>query len=145
MTLLLRAAGVTMLGIAVAGCGSGGTRDEDAIQALLTDVMTASVDGDADQLAGLFSADCGDMQRRSEEAAEDARELQARIGDSVFEFVVSGVDIRNLEQDSAEADLQGTITIRGETTPLGSGGAEYTSLTKENGEWKIAACDLLGS
>ena len=54
---------------------------------------------------------------------------------------MTGVDVRNLEGDTAEAAPQGTVSIAGEEEPLGSE-EDYNNVVKEDGEWKIADCDF---
>ena len=55
MTLLLRAAGVTMLGLAIIACSGGDESDEAAIKSTFRDFFAAFEDGDEDALAGLLS------------------------------------------------------------------------------------------
>ncbi len=62
MTLLLRAAGVTMLSFAVVAC-SGDASDEHAIEDTFRDFFAAFEDGDEDALASLLSESCEDRQR----------------------------------------------------------------------------------
>ncbi len=140
MGVVLKLGGILLAGLLLAACGGGGGGngdDEAAIEDLVKDVLTAFQDGDATALAGFFSKDCGDV----EEAARAAVEQIEAVGEVTFE--VTGVDIRNLQEDSAEVLPQGTGSIGDQEEPLSEPGDEPTKLVKEDGEWKIADCGFL--
>ncbi len=105
----------------------------------MEDFFDAFEDGDAEGLAVLFSAECGDM---TEAAAGAIDELREAVQGQEVDFVLVGVDIQNLEEDSAEVLPNGSVYIRGQQAPLAGEDEEYTALVKEDGEWKIADCAL---
>ncbi len=62
---------------------------------------------------------------------------------SELEVEVTDVVVRNLEDDSAEASAEGSVTVDGQEVPLSQiapGGQEFLTLVKEDGDWKIADC-----
>lgn len=141
MTLLLRAAGVSLLGLAAVACGGAGTQgdsDEAAIERLMGEWFAAYEDGDAAALTALFVEECADLQPK---AVDDMEQLHRRVGEITFDL--TGVDIRNLTGDSASVMPEGLGWFDGEQVQLGSEGGDYTPLVKQNGEWKISSCDFL--
>jgi hypothetical protein len=135
MKLILWAAGILLLGLVLAACG-GGKSDEEAVEDLARQLTSAIEEQNQAKIAGLFSKDCGDME---EDIRSDFEELQAFGID--IEIDVTGVDIRNLDGDSAEVLPRGTMSFGGEKGPLEEG-REYIGVVKEDGEWKIADCDF---
>ena len=71
MTLLMRTAGVTVLGLAVVSCGGGGG-DEGAIKDVFRAFFRAFQDENVDALADLLSDECADADSRAAEAIERA-------------------------------------------------------------------------
>ncbi len=144
MNIVLKLFAVLLFGLLVVACGGNGDDggngengdggDAAAIESLVREFYSAFEDGDANTLAGLFSANCATI-------GDDLSEALELIGVLGIEFDVTGVDVRNLEGDTAEAAPQGTASIAGEEGPLGSE-ADYSSVVKEDGEWKIADCDF---
>ncbi len=139
MTLLLRAAGVTMLGLAVVACSGGDESDEAAIKNTFRDFFAAFEDGDADALAGLLSESCEDQQRTALQALETFR-LQL-TGD--VEFDVTGVDIRDLTATTAEALPVGTYRFDDNEGLLPEEDGAFATLVKEDDGWKLADCNIL--
>ena len=138
MTLLLRAAGVTMLGIAVVACGSDES-DEAAIENTFRDFLNAMVNVDVIALENLLSADCDDARSR---AARAIGEFQDQLTGDV-EFNVTGVVLRDLTVTTVEAMPVGTYRFDDDEGSLGSEGGEFSALVREDGEWKFADCNIL--
>ena len=149
MNIVLKLFAVLLFGLLVVACGGngddggnggnggngdGGNGDAAAIESMIREFYSAFEDGDANKLASLFSADCADISDTLAEALD-------LIGGLGIEFDVTGVDVRNLDGDTAEAAPQGTVSIAGEEEPLGSE-EDYNNVVKEDGEWKIADCDF---
>ena len=119
------------------GTGGGGDGDEEAIEDLMGDLFEGFEQQNAEKLAGVFAAECDDM---FDEAIAALQEFQS-LGDEI-EFEVAGVDVRNLKENSAEALPQGFVIIDEQRSSLTAEDEDYTPLVKEDGDWKIAACDL---
>ena len=145
MNIVLKLFAVLLFGLLVVACGgngddggngNGGNGDGDtaAIESLVREFYSAFEDGDGNKLASLFSADCANIS----DTLTGALELIGGLG---IEFDVTGVDVRNLQGDTAEAAPQGTASIAGEEGPLGSE-EDYNRVVKEDGAWKIADCDF---
>ncbi len=117
--------------------GTGGGGDEEAIEDVINELFAGFEEQNAEKLAGVFAAACGDM---FDDAIAALQEFQS-AGDEI-EFEIAGVDVRNLEEDTAEALPQGFIIIDEKRSSLTEEEEEYTPLVKEDGDWKIAACDL---
>lgn len=140
MKVLLTVAGVLVIGLAIVACGggngedSGDTGDKAAIESMVRELLSAFEDGDAGKLADLSSSECGDIEEQiaSVFAQVEAAGLQVKVD-------LTGISVRNLEEDSAEVAVEGTVTVAGQEQPLGDEG-EYTRVVKENGEWKVADC-----
>ena len=138
-------AGVLLVGVLIAAAavvvvvllGTGGGSDEQAIRDVIEELFVGFEEQNAEKLAGVFSAECGEM---FDDAIAALQEFQSS-GDEI-DFELAGVDIRNLEEDSAEALPQGFVTIDEQRSPLTAEDEDYTPLVKEDGDWKIAACDL---
>ena len=138
MTMLMRTAGVTVLGLAVVVCGGGG--DEGAIENIFRDFFRAFEDADASLLASLPIDDCEDADSIAERAIQSS--LSRGLAD--VEYDVTGVDIRDLTETTAEAIPQGTSSVEGDEFPLvDSADPEYARLIKIDGEWKLADCNIL--
>ena len=135
MKIAVTAVAVLLAGLLTAACGGGG--DKGAIEDLMEGFFQSFQDGDAEQLASLFSADCADMKEAATAAIEELR----TVGESV-QFDVTGVDIQNLEETSAEVLPLGFVIIDGEKGSLAGEEEEYAQVVKEEGEWKIADCTL---
>ena len=145
MNIVLKLFAVLLFGLLVVACGgngddggngNGGNGDVDtaAIESLVREFYSALEDGDGNTLAGLFSASCANI----EDDLTLGLELIGLLG---IEFDLTGVDVRNLQGDTAEAAPQGTASIAGEEGPLGSE-EDYNRVVKEDGAWKIADCDF---
>ncbi len=94
MNVLAKLAGVAMLGLVLAACGSSGPGgDEGAIQDVFSDFFQAFEDEDEEALAGLLSDDCEDADARAAEAIDDFRDSSL---DTDIKFDITGVDIRDL-------------------------------------------------
>ena len=117
--------------------GTGGGGDEEAIEDVINELFAGFEEQNAEKLAGVFAAECGDM---FDDAIAALQEFQS-AGDEIG-FEIAGVDVRNQEEDTAEALPQGFIIIDEQRSPLTEEGEDYTPLVKEDGDWKIAACDL---
>ena len=139
MTLLLRAAGVTMFALAIIACTGGEESDEAAIKNTFGDFFAAFQDGDDDALAGLLSASCADRQRTALLAIAS---FESRLTGDV-EFDVTGVDIRDLTKTTAEAMPVGTYRFGDDEGSLSSEGDEFATLVKEDDGWKLADCNIL--
>ena len=141
MTMLMRTAGVTVLGLAVVACGGGGPGgDEGAIKNIFRDFFRAFEDADASLLASLLIDDCEDADSIAERAIQSS--LSRGLAD--VEYDVTGVDIRDLTETTAEAIPQGTSSVEGDEFPLvDSADPEYARLIKIDGEWKLADCNIL--
>ena len=142
MTMLMRTAGVTVLGLAVVACGGGGLGgDRAAIRDVFRDVFRAFENEDVEALASLLTADCEDAEALAAEAIDDF--LDSSLG-GVIKFDITGADIRDLTETTAEAIPQGTSSVDGEEFPLvDSADSEYAGLIKTDGEWKLADCHIL--
>ena len=129
-----------MLGLTVVACGSGdggGTAsDEAAIEELIREVLSATVDGDAAKLAGLMSEACGDIEKEITTVLEQIE----RSGIEV-QYNLTGADVRNLDGGSAEAAPQGSIITSDGEEPLGDE-SDYVRMVKEGSGWKVADCDF---
>ncbi len=137
MTLFVRVAGVAVLGVSVAACGSSGaSEDEAAIHDLMEAWFNAYEDADASALTALFVDDCAGLL---DKATDEMAELHRRVTDIRFEL--TRVDVRNLTESSAEVAPEGVGFLAGEEIELGSG--DYASLVKRNGRWKISECEFL--
>ena len=140
MTLLMRTAGVTVLGLAVVACGGGSSGgDEGAIKDVFRDFFRAFEEGDASLLAGLLSDDCED----AEDIAERAIQSSLSRGLEDVEYNVTGATIRDLTEDSAEALPEGLIRFEGGEVSLAEDDSEYVRLIKVDGEWKLTDCNIL--
>ena len=117
--------------------GTGGGSDEEAIEDVMRELFAGFEEQNAEKLAGVFAAGCGDM---FDDAIAALQEFQS-AGDEIG-FEIAGVDVRNQEEDTAEALPQGFLIIDEQRSPLTEEGEDYTPLVKEDGDWKIAACDL---
>jgi hypothetical protein len=142
MTVVARMAGIATLGLVLAACGSSGPGgDEGAIQDVFSDFFQAFEDEDIDALAGLLSDDCDDADARAAEAIDDFLDSTLDVD---VEFDITGVDIRDLTETTAEAVPQGTSTVDGvEFSLVDSDDPEYASLAKIDGEWKLTDCNIL--
>lgn len=137
MTLVLRMAGVAVLGVSAAACGSSGANEEEpAIRDLMEAYFAAYEDADASALTALFVDDCAGLL---DKATDEMAELHRRVADIRFEL--TRVDVRTLTESSVEVAPEGVGVLAGEEVELGSG--DYMSLVKENGEWKISECEFL--
>ena len=139
MTLLLRAAGVTMLGLAVVACSGGEVSDDAAIKNTFRDFFAAFENDDADVLAGVLSESCEDRQRTALRALETFR--SQLTGD--VEFDVTGVDIRDLTATTAEAMPVGTYRFDDNEGLLPEEDDAFAALVKEDDGWKLADCNIL--
>lgn len=141
MTILLRTAGVTVLGLAVVACGGGGAGDdEDAITDVFRDFYRAFEDENPEALAGLLTEDCEDADGIAERAVQSylTRGLQG------FEHDVTGTIIRDLTPDSAEALPEGLRRRDGNEFPLVEpDDPEYVRVIKVDDAWKLADCNIL--
>ena len=138
MTLLLRAAVVPMLSLALVACSGGGS-DEHAIENTFRDFFAAFEDGDEDALAGLLSERCEDRQRTALRAIVS---FESRLTGDV-EFDVTGVEIRDLTETTAEAMPVGTYRFDDDEGSLSSEADEFAALVKEDDGWKLADCNIL--
>ena len=145
MNIVLKLSAALLFGLLVVACGGNGddggngnggngNGDTAAIESLVREFYSAFEDGDGNTLAGLFSANCANV----EDSLSEALDLVGVLG---IEFDLTGVDVRNLQGDTAEAAPQGTASIAGEEGPLGSE-EDYNRVVKEDGAWKIADCDF---
>jgi uncharacterized protein (TIGR02246 family) len=142
VTTALRLLGATCVAVSIAACGGnggdGGDNDAEAeIQAMVEDLLDSFLAGDTEAIAGLFSEDCPDAQADAEAAYADFAELEVEV-----EYNVTGVDVRNLTDDSAEVLPEGTVILDGEEGPISSDEDEYFHAVKEDGDWKLAECDF---
>ena len=138
MTPLLRAAVVPMLSLALVACSGGGS-DEHAIENTFRDFFAAFEDGDEDALAGLRSERCEDRQRTALRAIVS---FESRLTGDV-EFDVTGVEIRDLTETTAEAMPVGTYRFDDDEGSLSSEADEFAALVKEDDGWKLADCNIL--
>ena len=137
--MLLRAAGITMLSFAVVACTGGEVSDDTAIENTFRDFYAAFEDGDEAALAGLLSESCDDRQRTALRAIVS---FQAQLTGDV-EFDVTGVEIRDLTETTAEAMPIGTYRFGDDEGSLSSEGDEFATLVKEDDGWKLADCNIL--
>lgn len=139
MTLLLRTSVVVLLGLVLVACGGGGGGDEGAIRDVFRTFFEAFADGDEVKLAGLLNDDCVD----ADEIAENAIQSYLARGLEDVSYNVTGATVRDLTEDSAEALPQGTSRVDGDEFPLADADSEYARFVKEDGEWKLADCNIL--
>ena len=137
--MLLRAAGITMLSFAVVACTGGEVSDDTAIENTFRDFYAAFEDGDEDALAGLLSESCDDRQRTALRAIVS---FESQLTGDV-EFDVTGVEIRDLTETTAEAMPIGTYRFGDDEGSLSSEGDEFATLVKEDDGWKLADCNIL--
>ena len=141
MSVLVRTAGVTVLGFAFVACGGGAGGDGGAIKDVFRDFFQAFEDEDAEALASLLSEDCENPDVLAAEAIDDFADSTLDVD---VEFNITGADIRDLTETTAEALPEGTTTVGGQEFRLDDADdPEYASLTKEDGEWKLADCSIL--
>jgi hypothetical protein len=117
--------------------GTASKDDEQQMEKLMGALFAGFQEQDVAKLAGVFSTTCGDMTVPAQQAID-----QLYLDAKVVEFRLVGVDIRNLEDDTAEVLPQGSITIDGQESPIAGADEEFTPVVKEDGKWKVAACDL---
>jgi len=130
-----------------AACGGGDGGDSQAPPALptgepgeitqvLRDFADLIEDGTAEQLAALFSAQCEDQQTMSQGMI-----TQWALFKDAFEVQVDGVEVQDLQAESATVRAQGKLILEVEDTTevLAS---PPISMVKEGGAWKIATCAL---
>ncbi len=140
MTLLMRTAGVALLGLAVVSCGGGGDgADEGAIRDVFRVFFEAFEDADEVKLAGLINEDC----EETEQIAETAIQSYLERGLAGNSYDVTGATVRDLTEDSAEAIPEGVVRFEGGESPLADGDSEYARFVKVDGEWKLADCNIL--
>lgn len=140
MTVLVRTAGVALLGLTVVSCGGGGVgRDDAAILDVFRVFFQAFEDGDEAQLAGLLNDDCVDPEQIAKSAIQSYLE-RGLDGNS---YDVTGATVRDLTEDSAEAIPEGIVRFEDGESPLADEDAEYARLVKVDGEWKLADCNIL--
>lgn len=142
MSALAKIAGVALLGLVLAACGGGGPAgDEGAIKDVFRDVFRAFEQEDVEALANLLSDDCEDAVSRAAEAIDDFLDSSLDI---IIDFDITGVDIRNLTETTADVIPEGTSSVDGVEFPLvDSADPEYARLIKADGEWKLADCNIL--
>ena len=138
-TLLMRTAVVVVLGLVIVACGGGGGGDEGAIRDVFRDFFAAFEDGDEVKLAGLLNDDCVD----SLELAENAIQSYLARGLDSNSYSVTGVVVRDLTEDSAEAIPEGVVRYEDGESPLADENSEYARFMKVDGEWKLADCNIL--
>ena len=140
MALAVRAA-LVLVSLAGAGVFAGcvSESDEAAIEEVMREFFDAFQEADSERLAGLFGGLCEDTQ---ENAIAAIAELDT-LGEEI-QFDLRSVDVRILDEEFAEALPEGSVTIDGQTSPLTTNGEEeeYTLFVKEDGEWRIADCNL---
>lgn len=127
------------IGFAVVSCSGGETSDEDAIRNVFRDFFEAFEDGDEAQLAALLTDDC----EEADDIAADALQSYAERGLEDVTYDVTGADIRDLTDDSAEALPEGTVRYPGGEDVLADADSEYARFIKEGGDWKLADCNIL--
>lgn len=134
MTLLLRVAGVSLLGLAVVACRTEAD-DEFELQGLWREYSQTMQEGDAERMAGLFSSACDFSEASVADLLADLTPAKPRSP-----YDSSRLAIRNLTEDAAE----GMIIWNGRLPGGGSGtvSGNSFSLAKEDGKWKFAECDL---
>ena len=128
MKIVLTLLAMITLALSTTACGGGG--DEAAIEDPIRDFVAAFEDRDPDVVLGMFSSECTDL----EDAVRDTFESFE------FEFALTGIDVLDLEGDSAIAGPQGKVTINDEETDLLE--ADLHRVVRENGEWKVANCNF---
>ncbi len=139
MTLLLRAAGVTMLSLAVVACSDGDVSDEAAIENTFQDFFAAFEDGDDVALAGLLSESCEDRERTALRAIVS---FESQLTGDV-EFDVTGVELRDLTATTVEALPVGTYRFDDNEGLLPEEDGSFAALVKEDDGWKLADCNIL--
>ena len=138
-TLAVAAVAATML-LACGGGGGGGavvsSPDQAALEQLVKDLGAGMESANAGQIIALFSSDCPNL------SVAVANGLSA-VSSSAVNVNVTGVDVRNLNGDSAEVRAKGTITVAGVRQPLEDSG--YISVKKQNGQWVFSDCSFVGA
>ncbi|CAN5128006.1 hypothetical protein BH20ACT24_BH20ACT24_20630 [soil metagenome] len=127
-------AGLALACVLLGACGGGS--DEEQIETVVRDALDSFVEKDPAKFVGLFSEEC---ELTEEEVAGEFESLEG----SELQVEVTDVVVRNLEDDTAEASAEGSVTVDGQEVPLSQiapGGQEFLSLVKEDGNWKIADC-----
>jgi hypothetical protein len=132
MRFALTTAGIALIGLTLASCAAA--REKEEIEELAVDFARAFEEGDADELASLFSAECETIE-------EDLVPIVQFIQDNEVEVELTGVEVRNLTDNAAELHLKGTRTVNDEEVTLDEEG-KYHPLVKEDGDWKIADCEF---
>ncbi len=122
--------------LSLTACGGGGGGDEDAIKSLVDKTAKALEDMDADAFEGLMSSDCEGIAAAMEETFSLLEELD--MGE--FKVNIENVEVRNVEDDSAEVLVEGTVEVAGEETDL-SEGDDWSKVVKEDGKWRWADCE----
>ena len=126
------------LWLGLRGGGSrSGSGEQGAIKGMVEQFFGAFDKGDSVQLASLFSTQCGDMADSAASAIQ-----QFKTAGSAVKVQVTDVDIQSLTENSAEMLPQGTLTIDGQESPISQTGDQHTKIVKENGQWRIAECNL---
>ena len=132
------------LSLALSACGGDGggdTRptpasDEEAILYVLRDFVSLREDGTPDELAALFSVQCEDQQATAQSIIANWDPFK-----DAFEVEVEGVDVEDLQSETATVRATGNLVLEGENTSevLAS---PPISMMKEESAWKIASCGL---
>lgn len=113
---------------------------EAELQALAEEYLDGFVAGDTEAVAQLFAEECGDVESDVAAASEEFTSLEQEV-----EFNVTGVDVQNLTEESAEFLPEGTVTFDGEEQSITEEDGEYTKVVKEDGDWKFSDCDFFAA
>jgi hypothetical protein len=68
--------------------------------------------------------------------------MELYSGATEVSFDLTGVDVRELNDVSAQARPKGNFTLDGRQEQLTGEDERYTPLVKEDGDWRIADCGL---
>jgi ketosteroid isomerase-like protein len=120
---------VVLLAVAVAGVlvvrGSGSSSDEDAVEQVLSDLESASREGDSARICEqIFTPKLAAAVSRSSDGGSCAAEVEAQLFAPDAEITVDSVEV------SDGSDAEATITEA-------NGNASRVFLVKQDGEWRI--------
>jgi hypothetical protein len=120
---------VVLLAVAVAGVlvvrGSGGSSDEDAVEQVMSDLESASREGDAARICEqIFTPKLAASVARSSDGGSCATEVEAQLFSPDAEITVDTVSV------SDGANAEATVTEA-------NGNSSRVFLVKQGGEWRI--------
>ena len=122
---------VTLIAIgAIAGCGGnsgdgGGADQEEAVRSVMTDLQSASREGDGAQICDqIFTPKLADSVTSSAKSGSCAKEVKAKVFSPDAEITVDDVTVS--DAGNAKATIE-----------EGNGKTSDVFLVKQGGEWRI--------